>query len=65
MAMLRSSVLTAFFSACGMSVWTFLVAMTLSLPKQLGFVYLGVGLDKDGASLLLSSPQDLHAVRGC
>ncbi|EIW58051.1 uncharacterized protein TRAVEDRAFT_72909 [Trametes versicolor FP-101664 SS1] len=39
--------LTAFFSACGMSVWTFLVAMTLSLPKQLGFVYLGVGLDKD------------------
>ncbi|KAI0636341.1 hypothetical protein C8Q77DRAFT_1051572 [Trametes polyzona] len=34
--------LTAIFSTCGMSVWTFFVAATLSLPKQLAVVYLGV-----------------------
>ncbi|OJT05830.1 Golgi apparatus membrane protein TVP38 [Trametes pubescens] len=34
--------LTAIFSTCGMTVWGFFVSATLSLPKQLAVVYLGV-----------------------
>ncbi|TFY50260.1 hypothetical protein EVJ58_g11121, partial [Rhodofomes roseus] len=44
---------TAVFSACGMSIWTFIVAAILSLPKQFITVYLGVALeqsDKSGSS---------------
>lgn len=39
----RISVTTAVFATAGMSVWTFLVAAFLALPKQLAVVYIGVG----------------------
>ena len=32
---------TAIFATCGMSVWTFLTAAVLALPKQFATVYLG------------------------
>ncbi len=32
---------TAIFATAGMSVWTFLIAAFLALPKQLASVYLG------------------------
>ncbi|RPD55041.1 hypothetical protein L227DRAFT_510708 [Lentinus tigrinus ALCF2SS1-6] len=35
-------VTTAIFATAGMSVWTFLIAAFLALPKQLAAVYLGV-----------------------
>lgn len=38
---LRRTVTTAVFASCGMGVFTFLGAATLSLPKQLATVYLG------------------------
>ncbi|KAH9922920.1 uncharacterized protein B0H18DRAFT_1016162 [Fomitopsis serialis] len=37
---------TAVFSTCGMSVWTFIIAAILSLPKQFITVYLGVALEQ-------------------
>ena len=37
----RAPVITALFATCGVSVWTFLVAAFLSLPKQFATVYLG------------------------
>ncbi|KAI0688687.1 hypothetical protein C8T65DRAFT_746469 [Cerioporus squamosus] len=45
---------TAIFATAGMSVWTFLIAAFLALPKQLAAVYLGVAensgapADEDG-----------------
>ncbi|KAI0761575.1 hypothetical protein BD413DRAFT_485762 [Trametes elegans] len=44
--------LTAIFSTCGMSVWSFFVAATLSLPKQLATVYLGVAQSTGSKSTL-------------
>ena len=37
----RAPVITALFATCGVSVWTFLIAAFLSLPKQFATVYLG------------------------
>ncbi len=36
------TVTTAIFATAGMSVWTFLIAAFVALPKQLAAVYLGV-----------------------
>ncbi|GJE85607.1 Golgi apparatus membrane protein TVP38 [Phanerochaete sordida] len=36
---------TAVFATCGMSIWTFMIAALLSLPKQFITVYLGVALE--------------------
>ncbi|KAB5590840.1 Membrane protein TVP38 [Ceratobasidium theobromae] len=33
---------TAVFASCGMNFWTFLITLTLSLPRQLAGVYIGV-----------------------
>ncbi|OSC97885.1 hypothetical protein PYCCODRAFT_1447774 [Trametes coccinea BRFM310] len=41
--------LTAIFSTCGMSVWMFFAAATLSLPKQLATVYIG-SVQSDGGN---------------
>ncbi|EKM57848.1 uncharacterized protein PHACADRAFT_89628 [Phanerochaete carnosa HHB-10118-sp] len=43
---------TAVFSSCGMSIWTFMLAAFLTLPKQFITVYLGVALEdsEDGQS---------------
>jgi hypothetical protein len=38
------SVSTALFSACGMSVWVFLLSAVVSLPKQLATVIFGWAL---------------------
>ncbi|KAI0833888.1 hypothetical protein BC628DRAFT_1292133, partial [Trametes gibbosa] len=42
--------ITAVFSTCGMGVWTFVVSATLSLPKQLAAVYVGVAQVEDKSS---------------
>ncbi|EIW58061.1 uncharacterized protein TRAVEDRAFT_72912 [Trametes versicolor FP-101664 SS1] len=41
---------TAVFASCGMGVFTFLGAATLSLPKQLATVYLGAAQSTDNVS---------------
>ncbi|TBU52443.1 hypothetical protein BD310DRAFT_940230 [Dichomitus squalens] len=41
--------LTAIFSTLGMSVWTFIAAATLGLPKQLAVVYIGVSQSSSGS----------------
>ncbi|KAJ8488330.1 hypothetical protein ONZ51_g3637 [Trametes cubensis] len=41
LSFIPSHFLTAIFSTCGMNVWVFLVAATLSLPKQLATVFIG------------------------
>ncbi|EJF56011.1 hypothetical protein DICSQDRAFT_164046 [Dichomitus squalens LYAD-421 SS1] len=49
--------LTAIFSTLGMSVWTFIAAATLGLPKQLAVVYIGVSQSSSG------SHKTAHAVK--
>ncbi|KZV81592.1 hypothetical protein EXIGLDRAFT_730848 [Exidia glandulosa HHB12029] len=44
MSALPSHFTTGVFATCGMSIWTFLLAAVLSLPKQFPLVYVGVGL---------------------
>ncbi len=50
---LAQIVSTAIFATAGMSVWTFLIAAFLALPKQLASVYLG-SAENSGA------PKDEH-----
>ncbi|KAJ1302057.1 hypothetical protein OPQ81_000891 [Rhizoctonia solani] len=38
---------TALFAACGMNFWVFLLTLTLSLPRQLAGVYIGVLAEED------------------
>jgi uncharacterized membrane protein YdjX (TVP38/TMEM64 family) len=34
------------FSVCGMSVWVYLIAAVVSLPKQFATLYLGYALEQ-------------------
>ncbi|KAF8339675.1 uncharacterized protein EI90DRAFT_2907774 [Cantharellus anzutake] len=41
---------TAVFSTCGMNIWVFIVSATVSLPKQLTTVYLGVIIEESSSN---------------
>ena len=58
-----STVTTAVFSTCGMSVWMFCASAFLSLPKQLAVVYVGVSEEDSGCEYILTISE--RTVRSC
>ena len=57
------AVTTAVFATCGMSIWTFMLAAFLTLPKQFITVYLGVALeDSKNGQLADPSPKAKFAL---
>ena len=47
-------VVTVIFSVCGVNISTLILAIGLSLPRHLLFVYIGTALQKEGISKLFT-----------